>query len=82
MIHSHHDRPKVAIFMITYNHEKYIQQAVEGVLMQQCNFEFEILIDSTIQPTDEEIPGMLIQPFVENAILHGLMTKKINGKFI
>lgn len=36
--------PKVSICMITYNHEKYLKQAIEGVLMQQVNFPFELVI--------------------------------------
>lgn len=34
----------VSVAMITYNHEKYIKQAVESVLMQDCNFEIELII--------------------------------------
>ena len=30
--------------MITYNHEKYIKQAIESILMQECNFDYEIVI--------------------------------------
>ena len=30
--------------MITYNHENYISKAVESVLMQQTNFDFELVI--------------------------------------
>lgn len=35
---------KVSILMITYNHEKFIAQAVESVLMQKANFEYELVI--------------------------------------
>lgn len=35
---------KVSICTITYNHEKYIQQALDSFLMQQTNFPFEIVI--------------------------------------
>jgi LytS/YehU family sensor histidine kinase len=38
-------------------------------------FEYRIKIDDTIQPENEEIPGMLLQPVVENAVKHG-----VNGK--
>ena len=36
--------PIVTISCITYNHEKFIAQAIEGFLMQKTNFEIEILI--------------------------------------
>jgi LytS/YehU family sensor histidine kinase len=35
-------------------------------------FEYRIEIDQSIQPENEEIPGMLIQPIVENAVKHGV----------
>lgn len=34
----------VSICCITYNHEDYIEKAIEGFLMQRTNFAFEILI--------------------------------------
>jgi glycosyltransferase involved in cell wall biosynthesis len=34
----------VSVCMITYNHENYIQQAVDGVLMQRTDFNFELII--------------------------------------
>ena len=36
--------PLVSVKMITYNHEQYIAQAIEGVVGQQCDFEFELVI--------------------------------------
>ena len=36
--------PMVSICCITYNHEKYIRDAIEGFLMQKTTFPFEILI--------------------------------------
>ena len=38
------EKPKVSVICITYNHEKYIEQAITGFLMQQTNFPFEIII--------------------------------------
>lgn len=34
----------VSVFCITYNHSKFISQAIESFLMQQCNFNIEIII--------------------------------------
>lgn len=34
----------VSIFCVTYNHSKFITKAIEGFLMQQCNFNIEIII--------------------------------------
>jgi glycosyltransferase involved in cell wall biosynthesis len=36
--------PLVSVKMITYNHEPYIAQAIEGVLMQETNFPIELVI--------------------------------------
>ncbi len=34
----------LSVCMITYNHEKYIAQAIEGVLMQECDFPVQLVI--------------------------------------
>lgn len=38
--------PLVSICMITYNHEKFIQRSIEGVLMQKRDFEIELVISN------------------------------------
>ena len=30
---------KISVIMITYNHEKYIEKAIDSVLMQEGNFD-------------------------------------------
>ncbi|KAF2342024.1 glycosyltransferase family 2 protein [Flavobacterium tistrianum] len=52
---------KVSVCMITYGHEKYIHQAIEGVLMQECDFEIELIIanDSSPDQTDKVIEEIL-----------------------
>ena len=37
-------RPLVSVHMITYNHEPYIAQAIEGVLMQETAFPVELVV--------------------------------------
>lgn len=56
-------------------------QALElYIQMEQlrCNysFDFEIVCSKNIDLNDDEIPGLLIQPYVENAIWHGLANIK------
>jgi len=39
------ERPlKLSVLMITYNHENFIEQAVRSVMMQETNFEYELVI--------------------------------------
>jgi len=37
-------KPVVSVCCTTYNHEKFIQQAIEGFLIQKTTFPFEIII--------------------------------------
>lgn len=48
-------QPMVSVWMITYNHEAFIRQALEGVLMQQTSFPYEIVIgeDKSLDQTRE-----------------------------
>ena len=42
------------------------------------SFDYFINIDSTLQKEQIKIPSMLVQPYIENAIKHGLLHKKTN----
>lgn len=55
--------------------------SVESVnLDEEINFQIEL--DSTIDPCKMEISPMLIQPFIENAIVHGLSPKNEDMQLI
>ncbi len=60
-----------------------IRMLTEFVDFQQVinpgKFDFEIKTDEKINPENELIPPMLIQPFAENAIRHGLLQAKHKG---
>ncbi|MFN4235138.1 MAG: histidine kinase [Bacteroidia bacterium] len=56
-------------------------QALElYIQMEQlrCNysFDYKIICSNNVDLNDDEVPGLLIQPYVENAIWHGLMYVK------
>jgi glycosyltransferase involved in cell wall biosynthesis len=55
--------PLVSVCMITYNHEGYIEKAIEGVLMQEVDFEIEFIIadDSSLDQTSQ-----IVKKFIEN----------------
>ncbi len=50
-------RPKVSVMLITYNHEQYIAQALESVLMQKTEYDYEINVieDCSTDKTQEVI---------------------------
>ncbi|MFL5752728.1 MAG: two-component regulator propeller domain-containing protein [Bacteroidia bacterium] len=48
----------------------------------QNKFTYEIKVDEAIDPDYEQVPTMLMQPYIENAILHGLTTKKEQGHLL
>jgi len=48
-------------------------------LIYPDKFDYEIFISPEIDPLHQLLPPMLIQPFVENAIRHGLLQKKDKG---
>lgn len=41
--------------MITYGHEKYITDAINGVLMQDCNFDLELIISNDSSPDKTDL---------------------------
>lgn len=51
------DKPKISICCITYNHEEYISDALDGFLTQKTSFSYEILIhdDASTDRTAEII---------------------------
>ncbi|MWB94786.1 glycosyltransferase [Flavobacterium sp. GA093] len=45
---------KVSVLMITYNHEKYIRQAIESILDQETKFDFELIISNDNSPDETD----------------------------
>ena len=59
--------PLLTVVMITYGHEKYIEEAINGVFMQKTNFPFEFIIanDASTDGTDS-----VIRKLIQNAPHH------------
>ena len=43
-------------------------------------FEYQISIDDSLNTETIQIPSMIIQPYIENAMWHGLLHKETKGK--
>lgn len=72
------DEIMVTVSMAAYNHEKYVRQAIESVLMQKVNFKYEILItdDASTDGT-----SAIIKEYEERYpdIIHAMCRKKNIG---
>jgi two-component system LytT family sensor kinase len=58
-----------------------IKQVEYYLQLEQLRFKFEykITVAENVNTTEVDIPTMLLQPFVENAIKHGIVEKKEAG---
>ena len=36
--------PMVSVLFITYNHEKYLRQSLDSVMMQETDFAYEVVV--------------------------------------
>ncbi|MFA6261113.1 MAG: two-component regulator propeller domain-containing protein [Bacteroidia bacterium] len=52
------------------------------ILRFEERFDVEITVDATLDTHKIDIPSMLLQPFVENAIIHGLIYRKEKGHLL
>lgn len=66
--------PKVSVICVTYNHEKYIREALDSILAQKTDFEFEVRVgedcstDSTreiLKEYEAKYPGRFVMYYRE-----------------
>lgn len=55
--------PAITALIVTYNHERYIRQALDSVLIQETNFPFEVIV-SEDRSTDSTAD--IVQSYVEH----------------
>jgi glycosyltransferase involved in cell wall biosynthesis len=55
--------PLVSVCMITYNHEQFIEEAINGILMQEIDFNIELIISDDASPDDTYL---VVKDIMEN----------------
>ncbi len=67
---NHEDDIMVSVCMITYNHEKYISQALDSILCQKTNFKYEIVIgDDCSQDKTVSIINEYVKKYPDKIVL-------------
>lgn len=89
--------PKLSVVCITYNHERYIRQCLDGFVMQKTDFEFEILVhddascDGTaaiIREYERKYPGVFRcvyekeRQWGKKDILRDIMFPLVRGEYV
>lgn len=91
-------QPLVSIMCTTYNHSKYISQALDGFLMQKTKFPFEVVVHDDASTDDtaniireyhEKFPH-IIQPILEvenqyskhDGSLRRIVNSHLRGKYV
>lgn len=74
--------PLVSVCMITYGHEAFIEKAIEGVLMQQTNFDFELIIADDCSPDQTQtIVNTLIKNHPKGHLITYIRHEKNKGMY-
>ena len=89
---------KVSVLCVTYNHAKFIRRALEGMVSQQTDFAFEVIVhddastDGTadiVREFAERYPNIIVPIFqAENQYSHGgliarrFLWPRIRGKYV
>ena len=80
------ERPLVSIYCLTYNHEKFISDCLEGFISQQTDFSFEVIVhdDASIDGTqaivrdyEEKYPD-IIRPIYQKQNQFSLQVNPVN----
>ncbi len=73
-------KPLLSVVMITYSHEKYIEQAINGVFIQKTDFLVELIIADDCSPDNsEQIIKNIIEKSPENITVKYIRHKENKG---
>lgn len=70
------DTPSVLVGVLTYNHERFIKQCIDGILMQEGNFNVKVLI---INDCSTDNSHEIINKAIKNNIKDNIEIKYINN---
>jgi glycosyltransferase involved in cell wall biosynthesis len=77
-----HENIMVSIFMVTYLHAEYIEQAINGVLIQECNFPIELIIADDKSPDNtEEVVRNFLKDHPKKHLVRYTRHKENKGAF-
>ena len=62
MTEASRNTPLLSVIMITYKHEGFIAEAIDGVLMQECDFEVELIIADDCSP---DKTSLIVSKYIE-----------------
>jgi len=68
--------------LISVNAEVELLQDYLSMEQLRFSFDFDIQVEESLNFSNVEIPAMLLQPFVENAVKHGMASVKSDGRII
>lgn len=79
-------KPLVSVIMITYGHEKYIREAINGVFIQETHFPVELIIANDCSPDNSDaVIKEIIKNTPENIRVHYIRHEKnigMNSNFL
>ncbi len=75
--HKRNIQPKLSIIILTYNFQDYIAQALDSVLMQQMNFDYELLIFDDV--STDRTREILLDYKKKHSSIHLFFAKKNIG---
>lgn len=57
------ETPIISVVVVTYGHEKFIEECINNILTQNCNFEIEVIVANDCSP---DSTNELIQSIIKN----------------